>query len=308
MSRDPSRSGDPRADRRAETAQRLAREGDAEAAADLMRQAVEIAPGWALGHVRLAELEEEAGRPESAAAILKGVEESDEDGRLGVALRLAALGEAPLPDAAPPAYVEGLFDDYAERFERSLVGALGYRMPDILLADLLALRPHARFKAALDLGCGTGLMGERLRPHAARLDGLDLSAGMLRKARAKGVYDSLTQGDLLDERHEWAGAYDLVAAADVLIYVGDLSPVFASVARRLQTDGIFAFSVERADDDVPFAIRPSLRFSHGARPLREALDAAGFDVLSLRECTVRRDRGADIAGLAVIAALRPRQG
>ena len=304
VSDDPSRSGHLLADRRAAYAEDCFRDGNAVAAADLMRQALELAPDWTLGRTRLAVFQEASGERDEAIATLKDASEADEDGRFGTPLALARLGAAPVPNTAPPAYVEALFDSYAERFERSLVEKLGYRGPDILAEDLAAVRAPLAFEAALDLGCGTGLMGERLRPFVGRLDGVDLSTSMLAKAAAKRVYDSLTAGDILDARLEWAGAYDLATAADVLIYVGDLRPLFDSVARRLRTGGLFAFTVETHEGKEPFMLQPSLRFAHAPEPLRETLAASGFAVARERPIVIRKDRGQSLPGLSVIAALR----
>ncbi len=304
MSDDPSRSGHPLADRRAAYAEDYYRGGDAAAAADLMRQALELAPGWTLGRTRLAAFQEAAGDRDEAVASLQAARTLDEDGRYGTPLALARLGAAPLPDAAPPAYVEALFDSYAERFERALVDKLGYRGPDLLIEDLSAARSPLAFSAALDLGCGTGLMGERLRPFVGRLDGIDLSTAMLAKAEAKGIYDNLTAGDILDASLEWTGAYDLATAADVLIYIGDLGPVFTSLARRLRPGGLFAFTVETHEGAASFALQPSLRFAHAPQALGRTMAAAGFDALRERPIVIRKDRGEDLPGLSVIAALR----
>ncbi len=74
----------------------------------------------------------------------------------GAALKLALLGAAPVPEVPPSAYVEGLFDDYAERFETALVEKLNYSVP----AKLFSLvEPHGPFRLTVDLGCGTGLFG-----------------------------------------------------------------------------------------------------------------------------------------------------
>lgn len=305
MSADPSRSAHLLADRRAAYAEDYFRSGDPVAAADLMRQALELAPGWTLARTRLAVFLEAAGETTAAVETLRAAGRQDPAGRFGTALALARLGAAPVPDAAPPAYVEALFDSYADRFEHSLVEKLGYRVPAILFEDLRALRDPLHFAAALDLGCGTGLMGERLRPVAGRLDGIDLSAAMLAKAEAKGIYDTLTAGDILNATLESAGAYDLATAADVLIYVGDLAPVFASVARRLRAGGLFAFTVETQEGPAPFMVQPSLRYAHAPGPLHRGLAEAGFAVVRERTIVVRTDRGLDVPGLAVIAALHP---
>lgn len=304
MSTDPSRAPDPLADRRAAYAEDYFRAGDLGAAVDLMRQAVELAPGWTIGRARLAVFEAQAGEREAAVANLRRVRREDPEGRTGADLALATLGDATAPAAAPAAYVEALFDSYAGRFERSLVERLGYRAPDILMEELQASNAPRAFETALDLGCGTGLMGERVRPFARRLDGLDLSSEMLARARAKGLYDHLTLGDLLDESLMQAEVYDLVTAADVLIYTGDLAPVFSSVARRSRPGGHFAFTIETHDGSQAFRLQPSLRYAHSPAGTRDLLEHAGFALLRERTIVVRRDRGEDVKGLAVIAALQ----
>ncbi|TIX47832.1 MAG: methyltransferase domain-containing protein, partial [Mesorhizobium sp.] len=144
-----------------------------------------------------------------------------------------------------------------------------------------SVRP-GRLSLALDLGCGTGLMGERLRPIVDRLEGYDISAAMLRKARAKGVYDRLVKADLQDLVYAGPKA-DLVVAADVFIYVGALEGIVRTVAGMLAEDGLFAFSVETLADTEPaggdsFALRPSRRYAHSEAYVRIVLAANGLSV------------------------------
>lgn len=144
----------------------------------------------------------------------------DPTDRQGAALNLQLIGKAPASDALPSAFVETLFDHYAESFDESLVDRLGYRLPGLLDRAIRTARP-GRFPLALDLGCGTGLMGQRLRPIADRLEGYDISTGMLKQARAKGIYDFLGKADLRDFSYAGPKA-ELVTVADVFIYVGAL--------------------------------------------------------------------------------------
>jgi predicted TPR repeat methyltransferase len=216
-------------------------------------------------------------------------------------LKLALAGKAPEPEAPPSAFVEALFDQYADAFDASLVGKLGYRVPGLLFEAIRA-RGRRRFRLALDLGCGTGLMGERLRPAAERLEGFDISAAMLRKARAKRVYDRLEKADLQDFRYAGA-APDLVTAADVFLYVGDLAGVVSVVSARLAPDGLFAFSVEKLAEGEEYALQPSRRYAHAEGYLRRVLGEAGLKILSLEEKTIRQDRHKPVAGLIVVAAL-----
>lgn len=298
-------SGDPIADRRADFAAGLAADGDARGAADLMEQALELAPAWAAGWITLGGHREAAGmRAEAALAYRTALALDPADGH-GASLKLAALGEAPVPAAAPAAFVRGLFDQYAAGFEAQLVGRLGYRVPDLLLAALSDVcGAERRFRHALDLGCGTGLMGERLRPVADQLSGLDLSPAMLEKARQKGIYDGLREGDLLALDGEGC---DLVTAADVLNYIGDLSPVFGRVAACLGAGGLFVFSVEAHGGNESFVLAETLRYRHAAPAVEERLQAAGFTVRTAQRAVLRQDRGEAVEGVVFVAERQARE-
>ncbi len=299
---DPHRSGHPLADRRAEYAESYAGAGDFPAAADLMRQAIELAPGWTLGRMRLAAFLEDAGERDAAVSVYESVLVANRADPYGAGLKLAALGAAPVPDAPPPAFVAGLFDQYAEGFETALVKRLDYRVPDLLFEAIMAHAPGSRFARVLDLGCGTGLMGERLRPVADRLDGIDLSAGMLEKARRKRVYDHLAEGDVAFAQAPDNLPYDLLTAADVLTYLGDLGPMFARAAALLGPGGLFAFSVEADDAAVDgYGLRPSLRYAHAPAMLAGLLRDNGLERLGERRDVLRRDRGEPVRGALIVA-------
>jgi predicted TPR repeat methyltransferase len=296
-------SGDLAADRRADYAEMLAAAGDATAAAEVLRGALELAPGWAAGWFRLGELCEAAGDANGAAGAWRQALRLDPSDRTGASLKLALMGEATHIDAAPSAFVEALFDQYAPNFDRHLVERLGYRVPEIIMRSLLTVG-SPRFAHVVDLGCGTGLMAERLKPLSSFLEGHDISAAMLRKARAKGLYDRLYRTDLqLLEAGD--APVDLVVAADVLIYVGRLERLFATVARMLAPGGHFAFSVETHDGPDDMALRPSRRYAHSPAYVADALRSAGLVERTMERAVIRHDRNAAVDGLVVVAG-RPR--
>ena len=292
-------SGDLNADRRADFAEMLLTSGEPAQAAELLLGALELAPQWAAGWFRLGEMQEAAAALDQAAQAWTMALKLEPTDRLGAALKLQLIGKAPAAAAPPSAFVETLFDHYAESFEDSLVGKLGYRMPDFLDQAIRKARPGG-FSLAVDLGCGTGLMGERLRRIADRLEGYDISASMLRKARAKGVYDWLAKADLQDFAYAGPKA-DLVVAADVFIYVGALEGVVKVIARMLAEDGLFAFSIETLAGSDGFALQPSRRYAHSEAYVRRVLAANGFSILSLDSTIIRHDRREPIDGLAVVA-------
>jgi len=205
-------------------------------------------------------------------------------------------GGAEVPAQAPRAYVEGLFDSYAEGFDEHLTGKLGYRTPQRLHALLPAAR---RYAAALDLGCGTGLMAPLLAPLADALDGVDLSSLMLEKARALGRYRHLVHADVAEHLHATGERYALVAAADVFVYVGALDAVFAGTARVLDAGGLFLFSVEEATAQE-LELRPSSRYAHSEACVRRLAAACGFVVRRIERAALRQDQGRPVMGLACL--------
>ncbi|MFC6447808.1 methyltransferase domain-containing protein [Shinella zoogloeoides] len=302
-------SGDLIADRRADYARMFAESGEFAEAAELMEQALEQVPSWAAGWFRLAEYAEKAGRKEAAAAALEKVVALDPSDIFGAGLKLAVLGVADTPAAPPTSYVERLFDDYADRFDTALVGKLDYTVPRTL-ARLVHRHAgeDAHFGLVADIGCGTGLFGVEFRANAGRLEGFDLSAGMLAKAEEKAVYDRLAQADL-SLPAEQSGLFadgpearaDLVSAADVLMYLGGLAEVFPSAARLVKPGGLFAFSVEDGGEGDAPLLRPSLRYAHPENFIRRRLAESGFDLVTVEKSVIRQDAGQPVHGLLFLA-------
>ncbi|CAG1015898.1 MAG: methyltransferase domain-containing protein [Rhizobiaceae bacterium] len=298
----PRASGDLLADRRADYAEMLFASGDHSAAAEIMLGALELAPGWVLGWFRMGEMHEAAGDIPAASEAWRMALKLDPDDRTGAALKLELAGEAPSSSAPPSAFVEELFDQYAGNFDASLVGKLAYRVPE-LLAEAIARQGRGRFGRAVDIGCGTGLMGEQLRPFCDRLDGHDISAAMLKKAAARGCYDRLVKSDLQALDLEPAST-DLVTAADVFMYLGALDGIVARIAAWLEPGGLFAFSVERHSGPEDFVLRPSRRYAHADAYVRRLLDGAGLAVASFVAAAIRMDRGEPVEGLIVVTVKR----
>jgi predicted TPR repeat methyltransferase len=281
----------------------LKKSGDLAAALHSYERGLAVRPDYALAeHYRANTLRALGQRDAAVAAYRRALAlgaDADE-----IRFALAALGEAEQPATAPPDYVKHLFDQYAGRFDRHLVDVLGYRTPALL--DAL-LRPHLPaslpLTAALDLGCGTGLCATFLRPLARHVTGVDLSQRMLDKAADLGLYDELACADIVD----WLGGRtvpcDLAVAGDVLVYMGDLAPLFAHVRRVLRAGGLFAFSCEALEGDDAgrgYAIQPSNRFAHALDYVTRTAQAAGFTVAAAERATLRRDHGRDVQGHLVL--------
>jgi predicted TPR repeat methyltransferase len=290
-------SGDPVLDRRLEWARGLLERGEALAAADLIRDTLRQNPGFLAGHFLLGEALEAAGEREAAAEAFRRAAGLDASDRLGAQLRLAKLGARTQEGAMSPGYVLHLFDQYAPRFDRELAGALSYRGPELLLAAVGRVAGERRFSSVLDLGCGTGLMGEAIRAQAGELTGVDLSPAMIEAARRKNVYDRLEAAELLEFLHRERGPFDLVLAADVFVYLDNLQPVLAAIAPL--ASGPIAFTVETHTGEGVI-LRETLRYAHGEAHLHEAAREAGLQISLLEKASTRTEKGKPVEGLLAV--------
>lgn len=211
----------------------------------------------------------------------------------------AALGEAPTPAAVPIDYVAGLFDSYADKFESHLRGELAYRAPEIMLETLRRAKLPSRPLEILDGGCGTGLCGPLLRPLAARLDGVDLSSQMIRHAEKKGIYDELIVGDLLKTLADRPNRYDLIVAADVVIYLGDLHGLFVAAARALQPGGFFALSVEGHEGEG-YVLQRSGRFAHSTPYVLSVAKESGLRPVIVESSVLRQENEKGVVGTVMV--------
>jgi predicted TPR repeat methyltransferase len=222
---------------------------------------------------------------------------------------LAACTGASMPRASD-AYVTATFDRFAQSFDSKLE-SLRYRAPE-LVADALHERVGEPLGTLdiLDAGCGTGLCQPLFRPYARKLVGVDLSVGMLQKAKQRGGYDALAHGELTEFMRQQAGCFDVIASADTLCYFGALHEVCAAALRALRPGGWFIFSVEAlqpeeeasASDGVKLRLHG--RFSHAREHVQAALVGAGFGELSIEDGVLRFEVGEPVAGL-IVSALRP---
>jgi len=281
----------------------LKKAGDLAGALHSYDKALALRPAYALAeHYRANTLRALGQRDEAVASYRRALALGAADDEIRFAL--AALGEAEQPDTAPADYIKHLFDQYAGRFDRHLVDVLGYRTPALLDTLLRAHLAAAPVDAALDLGCGTGLCAPFLRPLARHVTGVDLSQRMLDKAAALGLYDDLVCADIVAWLAERPASCDLAVAADVLVYIGDLAPLFARVRRALRAGGLFALSCEALGaDGRGFALQPSNRFAHALEYVQATARAAGFDVVAAERAVLRQDHGRDIDGHLVLLRL-----
>jgi len=299
--------GDYLGDRRFAYAQAAAADNDLDAARDLVLQTLELAETFAPAWFLLADIYERSGDRAQAIEAYGRALACDPSDELGAALHLGRLG-APLPAAAPPRFVASLFDHYADSFDAHLTQQLNYRGPLLLRQAWERLEKErsggSTARRVLDLGCGTGLAGLAFKDLALSLSGVDLSPRMVETAREKGIYDRLAVAALEDFlAAEPEAQADLIIAADVFVYIGDLAPVFGAARRALKTGGTLLFTVQgaRADSQVdsqgsPYEIGHDLRFSHAESYLREIITAAGLTLVLKEDVATREDAGRPVPG------------
>lgn len=278
--------------------------GDPLAALERVQPALRHRPDHGGLHFQIGRAWLALGESAKAAAAWRTSLDLDPGDDWGAADALARA-ESAAPSAAPPdpTYVRALFDRYAERFDDDL-GRLGYRAPQVLL-EAVGTRPSGgRGLDILDLGCGTGLAGVAFAPLARHLAGVDLSPRMVERARRRGLYHTLYTGDLIETLRAEAARWDLIVAADVFNYLGDLGPVMAALAEALRPGGKAAATVEAADDDAGYQVSETRRVRHGAAHVRAACEAAGLIVASLTSAVLRTEGGRPVSGL-VFAVERP---
>lgn len=304
-------SGGPTLDRRYAWAEAAFKDGDAKAAIEILDQTLAEAYGFTAAWHLYGLAQEALGRNEDAATAWRQCLVLDPTDHFGARLDLARVGAMPAAEATSENFSGTLFDGYAERFDSHLIEALQYRAPALLkeaLGRVCALNNLSfRFETVYDLGCGTGLMGEAIRAESGFLAGCDLSPRMIERARAKTtadglpLYDKLAVAGLtsfLASRPDKSA--DLVIAADVFVYLGDLGAAFAQSARVLKTGGLIAFTVQSHGGEGVI-VGEDRRFAHAELWLREKLHEARLRPLRIEEASTRQDRDQPVPGLLVVA-------
>jgi predicted TPR repeat methyltransferase len=308
-------SGDLIADRRYKWALDHAARDDFAGAADILLQTVALAPSFTTAWFALGAIRDRLGDRSGAIAAFEKTQRLDPEDYHGARLQLARLGSGDATPAMSETYVRRLFDQYAARYDAALTEHLAYRGPALLREAIekamqAAGRP-LRFGSMLDLGCGTGLGGAAFRPLLDWLVGVDLSPAMVAQAATKGFYDRLVTADLTDflaDETDSAAKYHLILAADVFVYVNNLAPLTAAIARVLAPGGTFAFTAETCSGDG-VKLLPTLRYAHSEPYIRRVLAEAGLMFASISQAAVRSEKGMPVDSLVVVAqpstAMRP---
>jgi predicted TPR repeat methyltransferase len=284
----------------------------------MLRRAIAHDPKLALAYELLGKVLYRDARAEESAAVYRAWLQAMPSDPIAAHL-FAATGGAMAPERASDGFVTGLFERAAPDFDAALAD-LGYQAPQLVFESAAAvLDPGAVALDVLDLGCGTGLCGDWFRPLARRLVGVDLSPGMLERALVRGCYDELVCQELTAYVERCEERFDLITAADVFCYFGDLTAIFAALASLLRAGGRFIFSVEEMEADAAavngndghapsyfdavagFALLEHGRYAHSASYVEHVLRRAGLAAVAMRPAVLRFERGAPVQGLVTAA-------
>lgn len=224
---------------------------------------------------------------------------------------LDALTQRKLATQAPENYVTNLFDNYAGYYDKHVGEVLHYNAPALIHDAIKHVLQKSTFAdlpdklTILDIGCGTGLSGQMLRDKAKNLIGVDLAAKMLDLARLKNCYNELICADITKFLMSSSQIFDLIVAADVLVYFGDLAPIFQAVKKHLAPKGLFAFTVEATDstEQGDYVLRRTARFAHDKKYLMKLAESQGFSVELIAEIVPRYQDNMPLPGYVVVLAI-----
>jgi predicted TPR repeat methyltransferase len=272
-----------------------------EEAIDAFEHAVALNPKAADAHESIAVMNMHLHRYQEARVAFQRWHEADPGNP--IPRHMVAAFSKQAPARADDAYVTKLFDRMSGDFDTTLAN-LGYAAPNLVCAALARfVSLGERRLAILDAGAGTGLCGPLLRESARQLVGVDLSPGMLDKARARNVYDELHVGELVAFMRARPSAYDVVISADTLVYFGELEAAFAATHATLTPGGVLVFTLEAepAGSDARHRLNPNGRYSHREDYVRDCLAGAQLALLQLEPGVLRKEMGADVRGYVVVA-------
>jgi len=211
---------------------------------------------------------------------------------------ITALSQSDTPETAPSEYIEHLFDQYALYYDKHLTEVLNYQAPQLIKHALKEEIGASRAEwTILDLGCGTGLTGAELKPFAKKLIGIDIAAQMIHSAKEKKIYDELFVMDVEKALQKFTHN-DLIVAADVFTYIGNLDSIFSAVKAALNTNGLFMFTVERTET-TPYLLQQSIRYAHSRIYIESLIEKHQFKIVRFDNIILRQQQRKPIEGFLV---------
>jgi predicted TPR repeat methyltransferase len=269
-------------------------QGQLQKAVDVYQRCIRIIPDFVEAYYNLSVAQHDLKLLPDAIESLQRTIELDPEHTAARHMLAALSGET--PDNTPQQFVTNLFDQYSNSFETDLINRLEYRIPTQLRKLFSEYVPvGTRLSKVIDLGCGTGLSGQAFHDIADYLAGIDISKNMLEHAKGKEIYDALHVGDLCEQLQQFPDLFDLFIAADVMIYIGNLKPLFSTVSGKTSPGGYFAFSVESQQHN-DFTLQPTGRYAHATAYISRLAVAYDFTVIAQKQVGIRKEGNTWIPG------------
>ena len=262
---------------------------------------IAVAPAGSKPKIVLGQALYELGRVDDAIALFENWLKEEPGNPVATHL-LAAYRRQQVPAQCSNPYIEQTFDAFATSFE-NVLGRLKYCGPQLVRDYLATLDPAPNILNALDLGCGTGMVGQAMQPYARELVGVDLSQAMLEQSAAKQIYRQLHKADITEFLQASRDRFDLIACMDTFVYLGRLDEVIALVYEKLNAGGLLLFSTEKlgGSGDTSYHLNISGRYSHHPDYVTALLGRTGFRLQHMSDVPIRTESGCQIEGQFVCA-------
>jgi len=258
------------------------------------QQAATLFPEYADAYHNIGSTLIEMGQTDKALPALQRAAQLDPGNHSAKYMAAVLSGES--PKSAPPEYVKELFNQYSNRFDKHLTRQLSYKTPQLLRNSLdKAIGKQKQFEKVLDLGCGTGLGGEVFRDVSGHMSGVDISRDMIGIAGKKALYHQLYVSEINEFLADCRENFDLVIAADVLVYFGDLEPLFSCLEKRLNHGACFIFSTESCPDEA-YTLRSTGRFAHGTNYIKALAEKHQCKVVNVTPVVLRKEGDKPVEG------------
>jgi SAM-dependent methyltransferase len=174
------------------------------------------------------------------------------------------------------------FNSASIEYEAGRLNAV-YKTPEFIFNEVRRIKP-LKYNSVLDLGCGTGLSGILFRDFTEYLSGVDLSIEMMALALDKKIYNELSEEDILQFLSKSVtNRWDVIIAASVFIYFGDLCKLFEQIYRVLNINGVVSFDLNDDPNSNYYSVFSlnGLQFQHGKNYVLSCANKAGLQVESI---------------------------
>jgi predicted TPR repeat methyltransferase len=263
-------------------------------------QMLEALPGDLLA--RLGRLQTAYDKGDMALALSDSQFLLADDPSNAIYLFWQTLANGGTPATQPVSVFKEIFDSSADLYDQHMVRSLRYQLPKQIAQRIIERYPDLKLNL-LDLGCGTGLLGVCLGRINGALVGVDVSTPMIEQAARHQLYDRFHTVNLLDALAETPDSlYQVIAACDVFIYVGELRQAIANAHRILVAGGHLMFSCETAlETEADLVLRPSMRYAHKRSHIQALCQAAGLVDVSIEDTDLRLENNQAVKGFVVVA-------